>query len=61
MDQSRSINRRRKYDADFKLQAIDLMESSRNVKELTDSLGVSKKMLYNRASSLIFYQRIMRG
>ncbi|MBK9270030.1 MAG: transposase [Saprospiraceae bacterium] len=52
MDQSKTNNRRRRYDTEFKLNAIHLLESGKNASELADSLGVSKQMLYNWRSQI---------
>lgn len=42
-----SVQRRRKYDSDFKRNAVQLIEESgQSVKEVADNLGINKDLLY---------------
>ncbi|GAB5551326.1 MAG: hypothetical protein Sapg2KO_09170 [Saprospiraceae bacterium] len=45
INKKRRINRR--YDAEFKANALSLIEQGRSVASVAKSLGVDKSMLYN--------------
>jgi transposase len=40
------VKRRRKYDKEFKLMAVDLMETDKSVREIAEDLDVKKDLLY---------------
>ena len=40
------VKRRRKYDKEFKLMAVELMETDKSVPEIAEDLGVKKDLLY---------------
>ena len=40
------VKRRRKYDKEFKLMAVELMETDKSVPEIAEDLGVRKDLLY---------------
>ena len=45
------VKSRRKYDKEFKLMAVELMETHKNVKEVSEELGVCADLPYlNRIS-----------
>ena len=40
------VKTRKKYDKEFKLMAVELIETHKSVKEVSNELGVSKDLLY---------------
>jgi transposase len=46
MEQKPSKTRRRKYDADFKKEVIRMVESGRNVPDISESLGIGTNLIY---------------
>lgn len=40
------VKRRRKYDKEFKLMAVELMETDKSVQEISKDLDVKKDLLY---------------
>ncbi len=36
------VKRRRKYDKEFKLMAVELMDTNKSVREISEELGVKK-------------------
>jgi transposase len=40
------VKRRKKYDKEFKIMAVELMETERSGQEIADDLGVSRHLLY---------------
>jgi transposase len=45
-------SRRRRYDAQFKSDALQLIQQGRSVAEVAKSLGVSEQLLYNWKSKI---------
>ena len=40
------VQSRKKYDKEFKLMAVELIETHKSVKEVSEELGVSRDLLY---------------
>ena len=47
------VKRRRKYDKEFKLMAVELMDTNKSVREISEELGVKKDLLYQCRRELI--------
>jgi transposase len=47
------VKPRKKYDKEFKLMAVELIESHKTVAEVSDELGVSKALLYRWRKSYL--------
>ena len=47
------VKRRRKYDKEFKLMAVKLMDNNKSVREISEELGVKKDLLYQWRRELI--------
>ena len=47
MEKKNSVRRRRKFDAKFKSEALEMVNSGRSVKEVSQILGIGENLLYN--------------
>jgi len=47
MKQQKSNTPRRHYDAEFKSNALQMLENGRSVKSLSQALGIKESLLYN--------------
>lgn len=47
MAEKKQQSERRQYDAEFKLQALQMIADSRSVVSVSQALGVSEGILYN--------------
>ena len=47
------VEPRKKYDKEFKLMAVELIETHKSVKEVSEELGVSKDLLYQWRRSFL--------
>lgn len=42
-----AVKSRRKYDEDFKREALKMLDSGRSAQEVSSALGISEQLLYN--------------
>lgn len=47
MEKKNSLRKRRKFDAGFKSEALQMVNSGRSVSEVARSLGIGENLLYN--------------
>lgn len=47
MDEKSAVTHRRRYDPEFKAEAIRLVDSGRPVREVARGLGISENLLHN--------------
>jgi transposase len=45
-EKQRKEQQRRKYDADFKQQVLQMISNGRGVKEVAESLGIGENLIY---------------
>lgn len=46
MEEKKGQKKRRKYDADFKKEVLDMVYHGRSVHDISQSLGVSENLIY---------------
>ncbi|RDC63984.1 transposase [Adhaeribacter pallidiroseus] len=46
MKEKKTPEKRRKYDADFKQQVLQMVSNGRPVKEVAESLGIGENLIY---------------
>ena len=46
MEEKKDQKKRRKYDADFKKEVLDMVYHGRSVHDISQSLGVSENLIY---------------
>ena len=46
MEENKNQNKRRKYDAEFKKEVLNMVYHGRPVREISQSLGISENLIY---------------
>lgn len=46
MKEAKKIKRRRRYDADFKANVLEMHKNGRSISSLSDSFGISENLIY---------------